>query len=174
MKFFKKLFNADKPTRTAREATDDELNAILVPLGKEVADFKDRTQLSHTHILRAVNAIGIKLLVQARGVDSVRLLYRVIIDDFDAIGGLPVASHLGIEKPSAPPELIAELNVLLWKIANDMIAKGKPVEHVAQAYTALATMVAERVTGGDPWLAKYLIAEAARELRIYPRNQLQD
>ena len=47
-----------------------------------------------------------------------------------------------------------------------MIANGHPVEHVAQAYTGFAVMAAEHAAGGDPWLVKYLLAQAARELNI--------
>jgi hypothetical protein len=165
MGFFQDLFGIGKK-RDVRQTTDDELNAILVPLRDAVADFKDRTQISHTHILPAINAIGVKLLVQSRGLESAQRLYRAMINDLDSRGGMAVGSHIGISKPPVAPEMIAELNAMLWKIANDRIAAGKPTEHVAQAYYSLATMVAERAGNGDPWLVKYLMAEAARELKI--------
>jgi hypothetical protein len=79
---------------------------------------------------------------------------------------MAVGSHAAISKPAEAPERIAELNGMLWKIANGRIAAGKPTEHVAQAYLGLATVLAERAANGDPWLVKYLMAEAARELKI--------
>ena len=62
---FSGLFGGGQKERDAR-TTDEEINAILVPLGDQVADFKDRTEVSYTHILPAVNSIGVRLLVQAR------------------------------------------------------------------------------------------------------------
>jgi hypothetical protein len=163
MGLFSGLFGGGQKERDAR-TTDEEINAILVPLGDQVADFKDRTEVSYTHILPAVNSIGVRLLVQARGLEPTRRLYAAMITDFDARGGIPVGSHIDIGKPPLAPERIAELNGMLWNIANGMIAKGHPVEHVAQAYTGFAMMIAERVASGDPWLAKYLLARASREL----------
>jgi hypothetical protein len=73
-----------------------------------VADFKDRTQISNTHILPAINSIGINLLVQAA-----QRLYRMMINDLDSRGGIPVGSHVGISKPPVAPGAIAELNAML-------------------------------------------------------------
>ena len=73
MGFFQDMFGIGKK-RDVRQTTDGEVNAILVPLRDAVADFKDRTQMSHTHILPAINSIGIKLLVQSRGLESAQRL----------------------------------------------------------------------------------------------------
>jgi hypothetical protein len=165
MGFLKDLLGVGKK-RDERQTTDDELNAILVPVLDQVADFKDRTKMSYTHLIPAINSVGVKLLVKSRGLGSTQRLYRAMINDFDSKGGIPVGSHIGMNKPPVAPEDVAELNDMLWKNANNMIARGKPLEHVAQAYTASAMLLAERVANGDPWMAKFLLAEAARELKM--------
>jgi hypothetical protein len=131
-----------------------------------VADFKDRTKMSYSHLIPAINSVGVKLLVKSRGLESTQRLYRAMINDFDSKGGIPVGSHIGMNRPPVGPEDIAELNDMLWKNANNMIARGKPLEHVAQAYSAFAILLAERAASGDPWMVKFLLAEAARELKI--------
>lgn len=149
-----------------RQSTDDQLNAIMAPLRDQIADFKVRSNMSYTHIIPAINSVGVKLLVKSRGLESTQLLYRSIINNTDANGGIPVGSHMSVEKPPVLPEDIAELNDILWKNANDMIARGKPLEHVAQAYTAFAMTLAERAAQGDPWLMRLVLADSARELGI--------
>jgi hypothetical protein len=50
--------------------------------------------------------------------------------------------------PEVPPEQLPQLtrlNALLWNFANDTIAKGRPVEHVAQAFIAYVGFVAYNV-----------------------------
>jgi len=165
MGFFKDLLGGAKK-REVRETTDDKLNAILAPIRDSVADFKDRTKMSFTHLLPAINSVGIKLLVKSRGLESAQRLYRVMINDLDAKGGIPVGSHMGVSKPTVAPEDIAELTGMLWNHTNDTIARGKRIEHVAQAYTSFAMLLAERAASGGPWPMKYLMAEPARELQI--------
>jgi hypothetical protein len=72
MGFFQDLFGIGKK-RDVRQTTDDELNAILVPLRDAVADFKDRTQISHTHILPAINSIGALGPISWAGVSTTAL-----------------------------------------------------------------------------------------------------
>jgi hypothetical protein len=88
-----------------------------------------------------------------------------MINDLDAQGGVPVGAVLETKAPPVAPERIAALNGMLWQIANEMIAKGHPVEHVAQAYFGFATMTAERVSDGTPWLVKFMLAETSRDLK---------
>jgi len=54
---------------------------------------------------------------------------------------------------------------MLWSFATGMLAKGHPVEHVAQAYGALAATLAERAGQGDDWLFKAALAETLRDLQ---------
>jgi hypothetical protein len=164
MALFSSLFGGGPRRRDVRETTNEELDAILVPVRDQVVEFKDRTQVSYTHILPAAHDIGVRLLVQARGLESVRRLYSAMLDDMDSRGAIPVRSHLDINKPPIAPEHLAELNGMLWKVANQMIAKGHPVEHVAQAYTSFAMMVGGRIASGDPWLVKYMMAQVFRDL----------
>ncbi len=154
-----------RPVREVRDTTDAELNAILAPLLNPLADFKERTLVSYTHIVPAIQKISVRLLVQARGLGSVRNLYNVMVQDLNSRGDVPVRSVLEISKPSVAPERLAELNAMLWNFANEMIARGNPVEHVAQAYGALAITLAERAGQGEDWLFKAALAETLRDLQ---------
>lgn len=165
MGFLSGVFGGGKKP-DVRQTTDDQLNKIMAPIREQVADFKERTKVSNTHIIPAINSVGVKLLVKSRGLESAQRLYRNIINDADSKGGIPVGSHMGLDKPPVAPEDIAELNDILWKNANNMIGGGTPLEHVAQAYTAFAMTIAESAAKGDPWLVKLLLADAARELKI--------
>ena len=156
---------APRPVREVRDTTDEELNAIIAPLLNPLADFKERTLVSYTHIVPAIQKISVRLLVQARGLASVRKLYNLAVQDLDSQGGVPVRSILEISKPPTVPERLAELSDLLWSYATGMLAKGHPAEHVAQAYGALAINLAERAGHGDNWLFKAALAETLRDLQ---------
>jgi hypothetical protein len=154
-----------RAVQEARDTTDAELNAILAPLLKPLADFKEQTLVSYTHIVPAIQKISVRLLVQARGLGSVRKLYNVMVQDLDSRGGVPVRSVLEISKPPVAPERLAELNDMLWSFATGMLVKGHPVEHVAQACGALAMTLGERAGQGDNWLFKAALAETLRDLQ---------
>jgi hypothetical protein len=164
MGFLNNLFGGPKK-REARDTSDAELNAIFVPLRDRVCDFKDATKISWTHILSAAQKISVRLFVQARGVESARRLYAAMIHDLDSSGGAPVSAHVDYSKPPIPPEKLAELNGMLWEVANQMIAKGYPVEHIAQAFSYLVIKTAEHTAQGDTALLKSVMAETARDLQ---------
>jgi RNA polymerase-interacting CarD/CdnL/TRCF family regulator len=156
---------APRPVREARDTTNEELNAIIAPLLNPLADFKGETGVSYTHIVPAILRISVKLLVQARGLGPVRKLYNTMAQDLDSRGGVPVRSIFEMAKPPTAPELLADLNVMLWNFANEMLGHGHPVEHVAQAYGALAVTFAERAGQSDDWLFKATLAETLRDLQ---------
>jgi hypothetical protein len=151
--------------REARDTTDAELNALIGPLRDRVCDFKDATVVSWVHIVPAVQKISVRLLVQARGLQSVRRLYEAMINDFNSRGRIPVSAYLGYSKPPLPPEWLAQFNGMLWEVANQLIAVGHPPEHVAQAFGAFAVMTADQFAKGEDWLVKAVLAETARELQ---------
>lgn len=157
------LFGRAKP-RDVRETTADELNVVFVPLRDKVCDFKERTDVSWVPIAEAIQLISVRLLVQARGLEGARLAYRFIVSKFDALGGVPVGAIAGCETTPIAPERLAELNGMLWDHANSMIARGKPVEHVAQAFGSCAMMIAEHAARGEDWLVKFLLAQSERAL----------
>ena len=154
---------AFNPKPDVRETTDTELNAILVPMGNRVCDFKDATSISWVHIIPAVQNVSVRLLVQARGLEEARRLY-ILVRQLDAQGGSPVAAHLGHDRSDAPPEKMAELSAMLWQMANHYIGKGCPIEHVAQAFGAFVVKTSEAVTHGDTWLLKIVFADTIKRL----------
>ena len=54
---------------------------------------------------------------------------------------------------------------MLWGFATEMIAKGYPVEHIAQASGAAAMMLAEQAFQGDLGFVKAIIAETVSDLQ---------
>jgi hypothetical protein len=145
-----------------RNSSDAELNAIFVPLRDMIADFKDETRISWTVILPAVQKLSARLLVKSRGLESARRFYAKMMGEIDRTQNVPSGAFLGVQTPPSLPEHLAQVNALLWKFANDMIAKGYPIEHVAQAYGGFAIMVAEKVV--DQQYATWLVIETNREL----------
>ncbi len=142
MGFLQGLFGR-KPD--VRNTTDAELNAIFVPLRDLIVDFKDRTKISWLVILPAVQKISARLLVKERGLESTRRLYAAMLNDIDNTQDVPSGAILDVSSPSVPPDQLAEVDALLWRFANDRIAKGVPLEHIAQAFGAFAVIVSEKV-----------------------------
>ena len=169
MGLLEKLLWGKPPPKSDRETTDDQLNAIMVPLRDTLCDFKDATGVSWIHILSATQQVSAQLLVQARGLENTRRLYRAMINDMDCDPGPPIGNFMKMSKPPITPDVSARLNSVLWNAANRLIAKGHPTEHVAQAYGGFAMMVAQQITSGD-LLAKALIAEAAQTLQSEPQH----
>ena len=169
MSLIEKLLWGKSPPESDRETTDDQLNAIMVPLRDTLCDFKDSTGVSWIHILSATQQVSLQLLVQARGLENTRRLYRAMINDMNRHPGPPMGDFMKMSKPPITPDASARLNSVLWDSANRMIAKGHPTEHVAQAYGGFAMMVAQQITSGD-LLAKALIAEAAQTLQAEPES----
>ena len=64
------LFNRSEPRREARDTTNEQLNAILAPLGDRIWAFKDETDMSWVVILPAVQDISIRLSFKHAGVSQ--------------------------------------------------------------------------------------------------------
>jgi|ERR1700674_2093554 len=153
-----------KKKKDDRATTDAELNAIFGPLRDSIVAFKDETKISWSVILPAVQKMSTRLLVRSRGLEATRLLYSVMMDHHDRTQRIPTGAFLGVTiTPESPPEHLAQTNILLSKFANDMIAKGYPIEHIAQAFGAFAIMTAEKV--GDNLYATALMVETYKELQ---------
>jgi hypothetical protein len=153
---------------SARNTTEEELDAIIEPLRDRIAIFKAATQVSWLHLLPAVLKFSVILHVQALGVESVRVLYDNMIQELDASGGIPAAAHLGYSKPPLSKEGFAEIVEMLAEIAHLLAARGHQLERIAQGFAGFAILNAELVTAGDQWLLKSIIAEAARDLEPAP------
>lgn len=152
MGLFDSFLNRAAPRREPRDTTDDEVNVIFVPLRDHVCDFKDATKMSWALILPAVQKLSIRLFIRARGRESTQRLLEFMIRKMEEERGIRSSVFENFGDPEVPPEdlpKLADLNALLWAVANDAIAKGRPVEHVAQAFSGFVGLVGSRVMEGQ-------------------------
>ena len=66
--------------------------------------------------------------------------------------GIRASAFRNFNDPEVSPEdlpQLANLNALLWKVANEALAKGRPVEHVAQAFSGFVGLVGSQVMEGQ-------------------------
>jgi hypothetical protein len=149
-----------------------QLPKVEAEVGHCVADFKDRTQLSHALIFAIMQAIAVRLYVQDIGVAKTRAhfeqLVKMITDDGiigeDQYTNFSQSTNFG--SPEIPPEFLphtTELNAILWKLSNDLVARGYQIETVACALETLSFKVAGKA--GGPFYAVGLLMTSLKELR---------
>ena len=140
------LTRRSAPPREPRDTADDALNAIVVPLRNRVCDFKDITNMSWALILPAIQRISIRLSIQAHGRESTQKLLESIIRKMEKEHGIVVARNISLFPEVSSQQLpqLAKLNALLWQVADEMIASGRPIEYVAQGFTRFVVLVASR------------------------------
>jgi hypothetical protein len=146
------------------DPAEEELIPIFEVLRSRTSDFKQSTGISWHHIIPAILKFSISLLVQVHGVEAVQRVFEAMARDIDAAGGIPVAAHLEYDKPPLSQQSFVKMVDMLGEIAQQMGAQGHQLEQIAHAFTNFAILVAGRVTDGDPWLAKSIIAQAIRDL----------
>ena len=154
-----------QPVREIRATTDEELNAIIDQLLNLLADFKQATGISYTHVVPATHGISVRPLVRARGLGPVRYLINTKVQDLESRGGLPVRPIMEVPRAPAAPDVVARLSDMLWDFVNEKLAEGYPTGHLAQAYGALAMNLAERAGQGDDWLFRASLAETLRDMQ---------
>ena len=136
------------PQPEPRDTTDHALNAVFVPLRNRVSDFKDVTNMSWALILPAIQRISIRLFIQAHGRESMQKLLESMICKMEKEHGIcsNVVRNISLFPEMSSEQLpqLAKLNALLWQIADETIAAGCPVEHVAQGFSRFAALVASR------------------------------
>jgi hypothetical protein len=154
MGLFGGLFSAHAaPQRQPRRTTDQEINAVLVPLRDRLCDFNDNTGMGWVLILPAVQRIAIRLFIQVRGREATqRLLESQILGMAEERGIGPQTACQNVLDPGGHPDQLAQLpnlEALLWRVATERIAKGSTVEHVAQAFSTFVLLVAARILPGQ-------------------------
>ena len=136
------------PRREPGDTADDEVKAVFVPLRNRVCDFKDATNMSWALILPAIQRISIKLFIQAHGRESTQKLLEAMVRRIEEEHGsyLNVVRNITLYPDLSLEQLpqLAKLNALLWQIADETIATGHPVEHVAQGFSRFVALVASR------------------------------
>jgi hypothetical protein len=149
MGLLRSLFSRSSATRhELPDTTDDALNTLLVLLRNRVCDFKDITNMSWTLLLPAIQRISIRLFIQACGHESTQKLLAAMIRKMEEEHSVrpKVVRNISLFPEIAPEQLpqLAKLNALLWQIADETVATGCPVEHVAQGFSRFVALVASR------------------------------
>jgi hypothetical protein len=136
------------PRHELPDTTDDALNALFVLLRNRVCDFKDVTKMDWTLILPAIQRISIRLFIQARGHESTQKLLAATVRKMEEEHGFrsKVGRNISLFPEMASEQLpqLAKLNALLWQIADETVATGRPLEHVAQGFSKFVALVASR------------------------------
>ena len=145
-----------------RDTTDSDLNIVFEPFRDAVLNFKDDTKIGWTVIAPAIQTLAARLLVKSRGLESARLLYSVMVGDIEKSESLLESVVLEIQVPPSPPNHLIQVNAMLWSYANNAVAKGHPIEHVAQAFSTFSIMIAEKAI--NPSYAKLMMKATYREL----------
>jgi hypothetical protein len=147
-----------------RDTTDSDLNVVFEPFRNAVLDFKDETKISWTVIAPAIQTLAARLFVKSRGLESARHLYSFIVGDIEKSESLLESAILEVQIPPSPPDHLVQVNAMLWSCANNAVAKGHPIEHVAQAFSTFSIMIAEKAI--DPSYAKLMMKATYRELLL--------
>ena len=149
MRLLGSLFNRrPAPQREPRDSIDYKPNAVFIPLRNRVCDFKDVTGMSWALLLPAIQRISIRLFIQAHGRESTQKLLETMIrkikDEHDIHPN--VVRDISLYPDMSPEQLpqLAKLNTLLWHIADETIATGRPVEYVAEGFSRFVALVASR------------------------------
>jgi hypothetical protein len=104
--------------------------------------------MSWALILPAIQRISIRLSIQAHGRESTQKLLESIIRKMEKEHGIVpnVARNISLFPEVSSQQLpqLAKLNALLWQVADEMIASGRPIEYVAQGFTRFVVLVASR------------------------------
>lgn len=143
-----------------------QLPAVESAVGHCIADFKDRTKLSYAYIFPIMQAIAVKLYVQDFGLQATRLHYEQLVKSLTADGSIREDQFKSFASPEIPPEDLphtTELNALLWKLANDLVARGIKMETVSGALVNISLRAATKSV--DPYYAAGLLMTSIKELR---------
>ena len=89
----------------------------------------------------------VRLLVEKQGLLATRLQYEVMLRGLEQAHGISIGMVRRLEIPDFPQEQIVLVNIFLLETASVLMARGFPVDHVAQAFAAFAVLTGERVAG---------------------------
>jgi hypothetical protein len=112
-----------------------------------VADFKDRTQLSYALIFPIMQAVAVRLYVQELGVSGTAAYFENVLRVHMRDRNIKQSQIDTFASPEIPPEFLprtTELNAFLWKLANELAARGYDTTIVAGALVNISMEGAER------------------------------
>jgi hypothetical protein len=134
-----------------------------------VADFKDRTQLSNALIFPVMQALAVRLYVQELGISATSAYFENVLRTLMKDGNIKQSQIDTFASPEIPPEFLprtTELNALLWKLSNELAARGYDTSIVAGALVNISTEAAERSLGEfGSFYAAGLVLVSLKELR---------
>jgi hypothetical protein len=143
-----------------------QLPQVESAVGNCVADFEERTKLSSVLILPIMQAVAVRLFIQDFGVEGTRIHFERLVKILTEDGTIRESQFKNFRSPEVPPENLphtTELNAILWKLANDLVARGYLRETVASALVNISLKAASK--SGFPPLAAGLLLTSLKELR---------
>jgi hypothetical protein len=164
------LFTRRPASRDDRPVTSDDVNAVYIALRNRIYDFKDVTNMSWALILAAIQRMSIRLFIRARGREATLKLLECVISKMEEERGVRPRAVCNItlypEVSSEQLRQLAQLNSLLRHVANETIANGHPVEHVAQAFSGFVALVGSRISDQlEEFFASGLVYASYREIQ---------
>jgi hypothetical protein len=169
MSFFQSLFGSRAASGTQNSSpsvSPDYVQQSINLLAERVADFKDKTSLSYALILPALQQLGVRLLVQAQGIEFTKKHYSSMIRTLqEGPNGIRLSIFDNFNNPEIPADELQhhiELNTLLWKSVNELTARGYDLESISHACFTLATEAATKALDG--LYAMGIIVACYREL----------
>jgi hypothetical protein len=143
-----------------------QLSQAEAAIGNCVADFKDRTKLSYVFIFSIMQALAVRLYVQEYGVVAARFHFERLVKMLTDKGTIREDQYKNFRSPEIRPQDLphtTELDAILWKLSNDLVAQGCPVHTVAAALVNISIRAAAR--SGDGFYAAGLLMVSLKELR---------
>ena len=124
------------------------------------------TKLSYALIFPIMQAIAVRLYVQDFGVAGTRTHFERLVKMLTDDGTIREDQFKNFGSPEIPPQDLpdtTELNAILWKLSNDLVARGCQIETVASALVNISLKAATK--SGRPLYAAGLLMTSLKELR---------
>ncbi len=153
-----------------------QLPQVESAVGNCVADFKDRTKLSYALIFPIMQAVAVRLFIQDFGVEGTCIHFERLVKILTEDGTIRESQFKNFRSPEVPPEHLphtTELNAILWKLANDLVARGYLRETVASALVNISLKAATK--SSFPLYSAGLLLTSLKELRsgVYQEERVQ-
>lgn len=161
MGFFGKLFGG------GQHALRSQLPEVEAAIAHCIADFKKRTGLSYAHIFPIMQSIGVRLYVKDFGPQATRDHFERFVKTLTEDGTrLREDQFKNFRTPEIQPDELphtTELNAILWRLSNDLVARGCQMETVAHALINVSFISALKSNGREYGLG--LLMVSLKELR---------
>jgi hypothetical protein len=157
----------DQIFRRRQQATVmSQLPQVEAAVANCVADFKERTKLSYAHIFPIMQDVAVRLFVTDFGVQATRNHFEQLFKSFTDDGAAREDQYKNFGTPEIRPEELphtTELNAILWRLSNDLVARGCQMETVASALINISMKAA--LKSGGPLYGIGLLFSSVKRLR---------